>query len=47
MAESTEKKEHDIDYADPEEEKKGNFEKKVSRVCNVLGGSTRSSKCNW
>ena len=25
----TDKKEHDIDYADPDEEKKGNFENKV------------------
>lgn len=29
MADNTDKKEHDIDYGDPEEEKKGTFEKKV------------------
>lgn len=47
MAESTDKKEHDIDYADPEEEKKGNFEKKVSSLSDGVGGFTRSGKCNW
>ncbi len=30
-ADTKDKKEHDIDYQDPEEEKKGTFEKKVKK----------------
>ena len=32
------KKEHDVDYADPDEETKGTFEKKVYSLTNSLIG---------